>query len=509
MKKILTILLLFVTIGIQAQILYYRSGHFYYYNTVNLSWTLADTTISRLASVSTYTASNGLLVKNGIFQLDSMGEKPLTHNIGLSSWNGNGFYFHSSSDIYNTKYDRLQLDTMHVTLDYKSTDNYLGGFTSNLSGVGATENNYNTLMYNKKGEHIWSLGVDSAGGYLMPTITGEGYAKDTFRLMTNAQIRRLVHDTADVIRGLTVFPYSKTLLDNITWNGEVGFEVGNDTPLRNFFIKTKVRTGNPDIRFTNTGYNFDFILGGGDASKSNTFTDNRGTPRGIEYSSDYSATYTDRSFADKGSVVKSIHDTLIQSVVNIPNKLQIGNNLIVKNVKIDNTVAYVATFDGDTLKKTATTTSVSGILQSFYSDVSTSGTGETDLYSYTIPANTLVNNGDQIIANFTIRNDGSATSTYFIKTYFAGSNISVGDAAWATNFVSILKVSIIRVSSSVARMTVEFNNWDNSVWGMVLSGYLELTGKDWTTTNVLKITGTVASNILTAKCGSIKYEPAP
>lgn len=63
-------------------------------------------------------------------------------------------------------------------------------------------------------------------------------------------------------------------------------------------------------------------------------------------------------------VATIVHDSLIQQKVNIPNKLQIGNNLILKNVKKDTIVTKVLTLHGDTVKYAETTLGGSGSIDS-------------------------------------------------------------------------------------------------------------------------------------------------
>lgn len=51
------------------------------------------------------------------------------------------------------------------------------------------------------------------------------------------------------------------------------------------------------------------------------------------------------------------------------------------------------------------------VLADFITSVSNVGTGETDLYSYPAPVNTLISNGEKLIAQFSgTFNDPAATS---------------------------------------------------------------------------------------------------
>jgi len=138
---------------------------------------------------------------------------------------------------------------------------------------------------------------------------------------------------------------------------------------------------------------------------------------------------------------------------------------------------------------------VGGIVKHFYTDASTSGTGETDLYSYTVPANVLATNGDMLEAYFDVN---LSNTTGALKIYFAGSLLSTSNYASTTGIIYI-RANIIRVSSTVARCVIVFNGG---------SEYIEITSKDWAATNILKITGTASSSTFIAKMGHIGYKPA-
>ena len=140
----------------------------------------------------------------------------------------------------------------------------------------------------------------------------------------------------------------------------------------------------------------------------------------------------------------------------------------------------------------------SNSLADFYTDASTSGTGETDLYTYTLPANKLANNGDKLNIYYALSNTAISGSNAF---YFGGTSL------YTSSFVSaislfVFEIKIIRVTSSTMRVSV-INHYDNTIY----TNYLSVTGLDFTTTNVIKITGTAASNSIIAKMGYIKYEP--
>ncbi|MDD5649213.1 MAG: hypothetical protein PHF86_02165 [Candidatus Nanoarchaeia archaeon] len=155
-----------------------------------------------------------------------------------------------------------------------------------------------------------------------------------------------------------------------------------------------------------------------------------------------------------------------------------------------------------------TFSTVSGVLKDFYIDAGNVSTGETDLYTYTVPANVLSINGDKLIALYSGVYDSSHSTDSIVKAYFAGTEIGSiqPDAALIDNW--IIKAVIIRVSSTVARVNTEFE-YNAGGTGKRIVSYTELTSKDWTTTNILKITGTSSdSNYITSKIGTIEYKPA-
>lgn len=140
---------------------------------------------------------------------------------------------------------------------------------------------------------------------------------------------------------------------------------------------------------------------------------------------------------------------------------------------------------------------VPGVLKDFYTDVSTSGTGETDLYSYTVPANVLASDGDKLSVYITV---DSSTTTGLINFYFAGTSISIGSLTAITGR-TIIEAELIRTSSSTLRGSIKTLH--------VLNNYIfDLTSKDWTIDNILKITGTASIGTFTAKFGYIEYKPA-
>lgn len=149
-----------------------------------------------------------------------------------------------------------------------------------------------------------------------------------------------------------------------------------------------------------------------------------------------------------------------------------------------------------------------GIIADFTSDVNNSGTGETDLYTYTTKANTLAATGEKVEAWYSgTFNDLTATNQ--LRLYFGGTLI--GDTGLLT--ISAIggwscNVLVIRTGASTARAVVTINTPGAST--ALYTSQTDLTGLTFTNTNIIKITGTAAgatggSNDITAKLGTVYW----
>lgn len=153
-----------------------------------------------------------------------------------------------------------------------------------------------------------------------------------------------------------------------------------------------------------------------------------------------------------------------------------------------------------------------GVIADHYTDAANTGTGETDLYSYTTPAATLAAAGQKITAQYGgIFTDLTATAT--LRVYFGGTNIFDSGAATLTGATGSwsLSVTIIETSSSTVRCVVvatapgatTINTTSQTdVGGLTLSG-----------TNILKITaiaggGGGGSGDIVAKLGTVNWQGA-
>ncbi len=144
-----------------------------------------------------------------------------------------------------------------------------------------------------------------------------------------------------------------------------------------------------------------------------------------------------------------------------------------------------------------------------YADVGNVGTGEDDLYSDTIAASQLANNGEKIQAQYNLTFVTSATATRQVRAYFGGTLIlDTGTLTFGSTGDANIWVTIIRESSTVVRCMVEF-----TVTGLTLqpiSTYTRITGLTLSNTNILKITGEAAgvgaaTNDVVAKMASVEW----
>lgn len=150
---------------------------------------------------------------------------------------------------------------------------------------------------------------------------------------------------------------------------------------------------------------------------------------------------------------------------------------------------------------------VGGAIKDFYTDVSNTSTTETDLYTFTVPAQTLEINGDKLTAIYGGLYIASANQKT-IKAYFAGTSILdttalaiTGNETWQIN------IFLIKTGSSTARVIARITSTSTLLTG--LNQETDLTSQDFTTTNIIKITGQGgASTEVTAKLGTINYIPS-
>jgi hypothetical protein len=147
-------------------------------------------------------------------------------------------------------------------------------------------------------------------------------------------------------------------------------------------------------------------------------------------------------------------------------------------------------------------------IATYLTDVNNSGTSETDLYTTTVGANKLINNGHSIHFVGTVF-ESDITATTQIRVYFAGTEVA------NTGGITISATGFLRISGEIIRKTSTTASASFSVSGNGLTttyvNNLDLTGLDFTTTNIFKVTGTAGgasggSNDITAKPGKLTFQ---
>jgi len=164
-----------------------------------------------------------------------------------------------------------------------------------------------------------------------------------------------------------------------------------------------------------------------------------------------------------------------------PFKLTSGTNLttaVAGNLEYNNSLYFT--------KNSGLRFGIGGEIFEAYADAGNTSTTETDLHSYTTPANTLEANGAKIKAQYVGKMVASSTATRQLRVYFGGTMIydsTAQNTALGAGFS--LEVTIIRVSSTVVRYSIVTGlggfSSDESVG--------ELTGLTLSNTNILKLTG--------------------
>jgi hypothetical protein len=138
-------------------------------------------------------------------------------------------------------------------------------------------------------------------------------------------------------------------------------------------------------------------------------------------------------------------------------------------------------------------------------------TGETDIYSDTISANQLTATGNKLLGEYGGLFVSSGTATREIKLKFAGTTVfDTGTLTLSLSSAWYLGFVLTRTGTTTARVIVNM-----TTEGAALAAYTaqtDLTGLDFTATNVLKLTaqaagiGAATDDIL-AKIGYVEYKP--
>lgn len=182
------------------------------------------------------------------------------------------------------------------------------------------------------------------------------------------------------------------------------------------------------------------------------------------------------------------------------NNMETNDTRLVKNM-IDDSLAKAMGFSTRKLGDTPTDDlqlvprkylqSVINPLFDHYTSVGNVTTSETTLYSDTIAANALSNNGDKLSAEYGGTFVDSGTATRQIKIYFGGTAIlDTGALTLTLASAWTIYVTIVRVSSSVVRAMVSLTTEGAAL--AAYTQYTQITALTLTNTQILKITGTAA-----------------
>ena len=156
------------------------------------------------------------------------------------------------------------------------------------------------------------------------------------------------------------------------------------------------------------------------------------------------------------------------------------------------------------------TISLTTTLDAQYTDANNSGTSATDLYSKTVSANQLTANGQSLHFEAAgVNND--ATATVNLEVLFAGNGIAgTGAVTISSAGVWSIKGMVIRTGSTTARayVVVTIENSTQQIYSSISN----LTGLDFTTTNILKLRATAGgggggSNDITAQMWKVTFQP--
>lgn len=155
---------------------------------------------------------------------------------------------------------------------------------------------------------------------------------------------------------------------------------------------------------------------------------------------------------------------------------------------------------------------IGGTIFDSFVDAGNVTTGETDLYSYTLPSNGMQVNGDKVVLYQSGTFVSSGTATRQIRAYFAGTMVfDSGALSISASAVWRLELTCIRVSSTVARCTGALNTSGASL--AAYTTYTEVTSLNLQAAQIVKTTGQAggvgaATNDIVAKMGYLDWKGA-
>jgi hypothetical protein len=154
-----------------------------------------------------------------------------------------------------------------------------------------------------------------------------------------------------------------------------------------------------------------------------------------------------------------------------------------------------------------------------YADTNNTSTTETTLYSDSIGAARLANNGDKILAQYGGTFSGAVSATQQLRLYFGPNGTNADTLVFDSGALSIgvaspswdMCVTAVRESSGNVRLSVLITT--SSAALSAASKYTKVTGLTLTAAQFLTLTGTAAgvgagSNQITASMGYGQFAPA-
>lgn len=251
------------------------------------------------------------------------------------------------------------------------------------------------------------------------------------------------------------------------------------------------------------------------------------TPLGVATIQPNAVTYSKINSADKKDLV--VTNSTVQAALNASSGYTLGVKTGISDLLAGQIYAglsddgnyynYICVVDGTAYRSIAsqpqvisTVEEISQELQQFFTDAGNTGTSETDIFSYTIPASgtigNLSQNGQAIKIEYAGLTVSSATATRQLKLKFGGTTVFDSTAlTTATGVNWVIRATCIRVSASVVRC------YGTITWGTVAIApfYTEVTGLTLSSTNILVLTGQAAStgaatNDIVGKAGTITFK---
>lgn len=389
----------------------------------------------------------------------------------------------SSKDLLISPYS-ISIDSQNIVRSINSqTANTSGAITLTASDIGAASEDYVNDQISAATVNLWDdRGTHSASGGAYPTTGGSGTSGailkgDTWTISVAGTLPTgQVVEVGDVVRALIDAP-GNTQANWAIQQNNIGYTAENSANKQNDLTSSSIKY--PTV---------DAVLGG----LSEKFNNPTGT--------------TSQYIRGNGSLATfaaAVRDSVLAGFV-------VGSDVPITD---SNTVR--GAFQNAQGQLNAINLLLPRQLKDFYTDVSNVGTTETDLYSYTIPANTLSAVGQKVIFKHSgISNIAGPTKSIW-RVRIAGTAVSetvdggVG-IPLILNGVYRSVSEVIRIDTDSIRVTTDFFFGKLGVAGYTITNYVQVDSLNFASTIVIKSTIQTdgASNDLTAKMGNIVWHPA-